>query len=642
MAHVKQIFDKNFLEYASYVIKDRAIPDIEDGLKPVQRRILYTLYRMDDGTMHKVAAVVGQTMFLHPHGDASIGEALVNLANKDLFISKQGNFGNIATGDPPAAARYIECGLLPFAKDLLFKDEITEFVSSYDGKLQEPVTLPVKIPLVLMLGAEGIAVGMSTKILPHNFIEALDAVRKALKGEAFTLYPDFPLGGLVDCSAYNDGLGKVTARAKLNLSDPKRIVIEELPFGVTVESMIKSVEDAAKKGKIKIGGISDYTAENVEIVIDLPRGIYAQDVEEALYAFTSCEVSINVNCLVIKDRKPCVLKVSEVIHYSAGRLLKLLGTELALEKERLEEKIRARTLDRIFIEERIYKHIEEEKTAAAIDRVIKEGFAPFEGKEFTGPLSKDDIERLLQIPIRRISLFDIEKNRKELQQMTRRVKEIGRLAADLVGYAYSYLSDLIEAHRERFPRKTTVTAFKKVDVREAAIRNLKLRFDAATGYLGYGMSRGDIIAEVSVYDRVLLIRGDTSYQVIEVPEKLFVGKDLLFAGLAEKELLENTVYNVVYRNTENKFGYVKRFKITQFISGRLYKSFLPENSELLAFAVGSNLLIEPEFAQKSLLKNEHFAVNDYLVKGVQAGGVRLKPKEILKAKFVAKTDVRRP
>ncbi|MCL2519438.1 MAG: DNA topoisomerase IV subunit A [Spirochaetaceae bacterium] len=634
MAYVKQIFDKNFLEYASYVIKDRAIPDIEDGLKPVQRRILYTLYRMDDGTMHKVAAAVGQTMFLHPHGDASINEALVNLANKDIFMQKQGNFGNIATGDPAAAARYIECALLPFAKNLFFKDEITEFVPSYDGKMKEPVTLPVKIPLVLMIGAEGIAVGMSTKILPHNFIEVLKAVRCALKGEEFTLYPDFPLGGLVDPAGYNDGLGKVIVRAKLDLSDNKRIVIRELPFGVTVETMIKSIEEAAKKNKIKIAGIGDFTAENVEIAIDLPRGVYAADVEEALYAFTHCEVSISVNCLVIKDRKPEVIPVSNIIHYHAERLVSLLKLELELEKSELLAKVRNRTLDRIFIEERIYKQIEEQKSAAAIEKAIVAGFEPYVGKEFEGELSKEDIDRLLQIPIRRISLFDIEKNRKELTAMLKRVKEIDKLLANLTAYASDYLTNLIEEHKESFPRRAGIASFKKVDVREAAQRNLKLRFDKESGYLGYNVSGGELIAEVSSYDRVLVMRADTSYQVLEVPEKSFVGKDPITITLADKEELEKTIYNIVYKNDETGFPYIKRFKITTYLTGKIYTHILPEGCSLLAFGKGNDLVIIPQFAQKQLLKEEKYAVKDYLVKGVTAGGVRLKAKEAVGAKFI--------
>lgn len=634
MAHVKDIFDKNFLEYASYVIKDRAIPDIDDGLKPVQRRILYTLYKMDDGTFHKVAAVVGHTMFLHPHGDASIYEALVNLANRDLFIDKQGNFGNILTGDPPAAARYIECSLLPFAKEMLFNDDLTEFVSSYDGKMQEPVVLPCKMPLILILGAEGIAVGMSTKILPHNVIEVLDAVRKNLRGETFSLCPDFPTAGLVDISQYQDGIGRVITRARFDLSDPKRIVIRELPFGSTVESLIQSIEDAAKKGKLKVGGINDFTSEKVEIEIELPRGVYAKDVIDALYAFTNCETSITVNCLMIKDRKPQILTLTEVIHYHTQRLCELLKQELTNEKNDLLYKVRRRTLERIFIEERIYKQIEELKTATAIQKRVKEDLLPFGDKEFTLPLDENDIEHLLQLPIRRISLFDIEKNRQDLAEMMKRVQAIDKALSDIVGYACAYLDKMLKTYREQFPRRTEIANFKKVDVREAALRNLKLRFDKTTGYLGYEISNGDLVGDVSIYDRALVIRGDASYQIYEVPNKMFVGQDALYVTLADKDQLEKIIFNIVYRDATNNYGYIKRFKIVQFLTNRLYTHILPESAQLLAFAVGDNVSVLPEFTQKTLIKEESFPVKNYLIKGVQAQGVRLKSKEILSAEFI--------
>ncbi|MGL4523998.1 MAG: DNA topoisomerase IV subunit A [Spirochaetia bacterium] len=634
MAHIKDIFDRNFLEYASYVIKDRAIPDIEDGLKPVQRRILYTLHKMDDGTFHKVAAVVGQTMFLHPHGDSSIYEALVNLANRELFISKQGNFGNIFTGDPPAAARYIECSLLPFAKEILFNDNLTDFTPSYDGKMKEPVVLPCKIPLILILGAEGIAVGMSTRILPHNTAEVLDAVRKCLAGEEFALYPDFPTAGFVDVSQYQDGLGRITTRAKLDLSDSKKILITELPFGATVESLIQSIEDAAKKGKLKIGSINDFTTEHVEIEIELPRGVYAKDVEDALYAFTSCESSITVNCLMIKDRKPKVLPITQVIQYHAQHLCDLLKRELTFEKNELLAKVRRRTLERIFIEERIYKMIEELKTSPAIVGAVKDGLTPFGGKEFELPIQDQDIEHLLTLPIRRISLFDIEKNRKELTEMQKRIKAINKALSDMVAYACDYLDETLTKYRDQFPRRTSLANFKRVDVREAALRNLKLRFDKATGYLGYEVSSGEIISEVSIYDRVLVLREDMTYQVYEVPTKMFVGKGAFYIALADKDELEKVIFNIVYLDPANNFGYIKRFKITQFLTNKMYSHILPEGTKLLAFCLGNEMAISPEFAQKSLIKEEVFRVDSYLIKGVQAQGVRIKPKEMISAKFV--------
>ena len=357
MAYIKNLFDRNFLEYASYVIKDRAIPDLEDGLKPVQRRILHSLFEMDDGKFHKVANVVGHCMQYHPHGEASIGQALVVLANKGFFIERQGNFGNIHTGDDAAAPRYIECRATPLANDIFYYPKLTPYADSYDGRKKEPVLFPAKIPVILVIGAEGIAVGMSTKILPHNAIEVLEAEKACLAGKKFELYPDFPTGGLVDVSEYREGNGKVLVRAKLDTSDPKRILIKELPFGSTTESIIASIEAAAKTGRIKIQGISDFTADKVEIEIKLARGVYSQETVDALFAFTECEQSISVNLLVIKDGYPEVMTVSEVIKYHAKQLVKILTRELELEKQELLDKLHLRTLERIFIEERIYKNI---------------------------------------------------------------------------------------------------------------------------------------------------------------------------------------------------------------------------------------------------------------------------------------------
>ncbi|HBO35699.1 MAG TPA: DNA topoisomerase IV subunit A, partial [Sphaerochaeta sp.] len=363
MTQAHSIFKQNFLEYASYVIKERAIPDLVDGFKPVQRRIIHTLFEMDDGKFHKVANVVGWAMRYHPHGDSSIYEALVNLANCDLFIERQGNFGNTLTGDSAAAARYIECRLLPFAKKVLYNPELTEFVDSYDGRNKEPVTFPAKIPVVLIQGVSGIAVGMSTYILPHNPLEVLDAMAASLKGESYQLYPDFLGGGIVDVEDYRDGKGSVSVRAKLNTSDPKRIIIEELPYGTTSEAMIRSVEEAAKKGKLKISSINDYTAEKVNIEINLARNTYAQEIVDALYAYTDCETKLSINPLVIRDNVPTIMGIHEILDWHARHLVVVLKAELELEKGHLLDKLHARTLERIFIEERIYKRIEQKKSA---------------------------------------------------------------------------------------------------------------------------------------------------------------------------------------------------------------------------------------------------------------------------------------
>ena len=362
MAYVKNLFDSNFIQYASYVIRDRAIPEIIDGLKPVQRRILHTLLEKDDGRLTKVAKVCGDVATYHPHGDASIYTALVNLANKEIFIDKQGNYGNMYTGDGPAAPRYIECRLRPVTRDILYNPKITQYVPSYDGRAKEPVCFRAKLPLVLIMGAEGIAVGMSTQILSHNVHEVIEAEKKCLRGEPFQLFPDFQTGGLIDCSEYKDGLGKIVTRARMDTSDEKRIVITELPYGCTTESLMDSIEKAARTGKVKIASINDFTSATVNVEIKLPRGVYVKDVVDSLYAFTDCEKTVYCNLLVIKDNMPVQMTVTEVIEYHSKQLLGILKEELEVERAELMEKLHLRTLERIFIEERIYKSIEQMKT----------------------------------------------------------------------------------------------------------------------------------------------------------------------------------------------------------------------------------------------------------------------------------------
>ena len=635
MAYVQKLFDSNFMEYASYVIKDRAIPNIEDGFKPVQRRILHSLFEMDDGKFHKVANVVGHCMKYHPHGDASIYSALVVLANKDLFIEKQGNFGNIYTGDPASAARYIECRLLPLAKKVLYFPEITDYDDSYDGRNREPLIFPAKIPVVLIQGTEGIAVGMSTRILPHNFVEVLEALKAALKGEKKTLYPDFPTGGIIDVTDYQDGMGKVLVRAKLDTSDPKRIVVRELPFGTTSDTLIASVENAARKGKLKIGSISDYTAENVEIEIKLARGVHTQEVLDALYAFTDCETSISVNSLVIIDNKPVLVPISKIIEFHAGFIIKVLKAELKIEEGRLKDKIHARTLERIFIEERIYKRIEDKKTQSGVMKAVHTGLEPFQD-EIRREVTDEDVERLLKIPIRRISLYDIEKARRELQELDARLKEVRANLKDLTGYALGFLDRLIEDHGSAYPRLSTIKSFEKVDVREAAQRDLDLRYDPDTGYLGYGIKTGKVMFQVSPYDRVLVIRKNGSYSVIDVPERLFVDKGMLCCVLAEKERLAKLVFTVLYVDKATRYAYIKRCRIEQYILNKGY-TLIPEDALGIKLTtqrekVGVQVSYKPKPRMKIL--EETFPLEDFVVKGVKAGGVRLAAKEVRSAKFV--------
>ncbi len=633
MAYVNKLFNENFLEYASYVIKDRAIPNLDDGFKPVQRRILHSLFEMDDGKFHKVANVVGHCMKYHPHGDASIYSALVVLANKELFVDKQGNFGNIFTGDEASAARYIECRLLPLAKEVLYNPEITEYEDSYDGRNKEPRVFPAKIPIPLIMGTEGIAVGMATKILPHNFVEVLDAVAAALQGEQHLLFPDFPTGGLADVSEYEEGMGKVLVRAKLDTSDPKRIIIRDLPYGSTTDSLINSIESAAKKNKIKISSINDFTTENVEIEIKLARGVRTQETVDALYAFTDCETSISVNMLVIKDNQPVQMTVSSVIQHYAGRLKSVLEAELKLEQNQLRDKLHARTLEQIFIEERIYKRIEEMKTRESVVKAVIDGFKPF-ARKIKREVTEEDVERLLKIPIRRISLYDINKAKKEMEEIEKRLKEIAHHLRYLNQYAIDYISGVADQYRTQFVRKTEIISFEKVDAREAAQRNLKLKYDRDTGYLGYEVY-GNVLFDVSQYDRVLVIRKSGAYSVMDVPEKTFVDKGMLYCGLADKDTLKNTVFTVVYRNDKNGYPFIKRCKIEQFILNKGY-SIIPDNCTPLKLTTEEDLDLDVSYKPKPRLRvlEEQFSIKDFLVKGVRASGVRLANKEVKSAKFV--------
>lgn len=640
MSQVNHLFDENFLEYASYVIKDRAIPHIIDGMKPVQRRIIQSLFDKDDGKFHKVANIVGHCMQYHPHGDASIYAALVNLANKDLFIDKQGNFGNLYTGDPASASRYIECRLLPLAKVLLYNPELTEYVDSYDGRKQEPVVLPCKIPLLLINGTEGIAVGMATKILSHNFIEVLEALRSCLLDEPFELLPDFHTGGYVDVREYQQGNGKVLARAKLDTSDSKRIVIRELPFGQTTESLIASIEQAARKNKIKVGSITDFTAETVEIEVKLPRGVHADDVKDSLYAFTECETSISVNMLVIEDEKPVIYTTERVIQFHKINLMALLKKELELEARHLKEDVHARTLERIFIEERLYKPLEEIDNKVAITKSVFDGLAPFQA-EIGQPVTAEDVERLLRIPIRRISLYDLQKMLDEIKKIEKRLAEIRKHLKNLNVYAVAFLDKLIETYKQDFPRRTEITEINSVSVRQVVQRTLNLNYDSATGYLGYALTTGKLEATVSTYDKIIIIKKDGSYSVMNVPDKIFIGKNILYVGLADPEITKTVTFSLLYMNKETKFPYIKRFKITKFILNKDY-TLVPEGCKLLKLTAKDNVKAVVEFDQASLFKEigNEFNVSNYLVKGVKAQGVRIKNKPCTSAKFIKDTGVK--
>lgn len=630
MAFVKNLFDQNFIQYASYVIRDRAIPEIIDGFKPVQRRIIHTLIKTDDGRFTKVANVVGKVMAYHPHGDASIYTALVNLANKELFIDKQGNFGNLYTGDSASAGRYIECRLRSITKEILnINPAITEYVDTYDAREKEPVAFKAKLPLVLIMGAEGIAVGMSTQIMSHNIHEVIEAEKACLRGEKFQLFPDFATGGLIDCSEYKDGLGKIIARAKLDTSDEKKIIITELPYGSTSESLKESIEKAARNGKVKISSINDYTADKVNIEIKLPRGVYVKDVVDSLYAFTDCEKTVYCNLLVIKDNMPVQMTCTEVIQYHAKQLTQILHDELELEKAELFEKMHLRTLERIFIEERIYKAIEEMKTEAAVNKAVKDGFVPF-AAELIRPVNDRDIEHLLKIPIRRISLYDINKNRKEVQAINARIKEINKLLKHIVEYAISYL-DGIEAKLDpaMFKRMSTLTNIKTVDVKTVVKRDTPLKYNEKDGYLGTQVSGGVELMRITPFDRILYVRKSGIYSVTEAPDKVFVGPELRYCGFADKDSLSKILFTIIYRDPETQYAYVKRCKIAAYIMNRDY-FFAPDGMEVLHVDTRKNFTFELNYVKKPKMKvfTEKFKAQDYLEKGLKALGVRVTAKEV--------------
>ncbi|WP_288188350.1 DNA topoisomerase IV subunit A [uncultured Treponema sp.] len=643
MAFVKNLFDKNFIEYASYVIRDRAIPDLEDGLKPVQRRIMHTLFTIDDGRMHKVASVVGDCMKFHPHGDASIGGALVVLANKGIFIARQGNFGNMYTGDEASATRYIECCVHPIAKKFLYNPDITEYIPSYDGRNKEPVVFRAKIPVVLVGGAEGIAVGMSTKILPYNFKEVIDAEIKALRGEDFEIFPDVPTGGLIDVSNYNDGNGKIITRAKFDMSDEKRIVITELPVDTTSKDLLDSIDSAYKAGKIKISSVEDFTTDHCNIEIKLPRGVYAKDVEKALYAYTACEKSISCQMLVIKDNMPVAMTATEVIKYYAKKLTVIIKDELEFERASLTEELHARTLERIFIEERIYKKIEMMKTAESVNRAVKEGFVPFKN-ELVHEVSDDDVDRLLKIPIRRISLFDINKNKDQVAAINARLKEIARRLKHLTDCAVEYLDSVLEEMKnytaldpkkdpravdpKLMERQTTITSFSAVNAKEIVKRDIPLRYDDK-GYLGTSVSAGKELIKVTPYDRILIVRKSGIWSVCDVPDKLFVDTGMWFCNYADKDVIGKILFTIIYRDPKTKFCFIKRCRIAGWIMNRDY-SFVPDGMEVLHVDSRDKFKFTMRFVKKPRIKisEQEYKASSYEEKGLKANGVRLESREV--------------
>ncbi len=614
--------DTGFLEYASYVIRDRAIPNLADGLKPVQRRILWSLHEKDDGRFIKVANIVGYCMQYHPHGDASIGDALVVLTNKRYLIEGQGNYGNIHTGDPAAAPRYIECRLTELARTELFNDELTEFVPSYDGRAKEPVALPCRLPLTLMLGTEGIAVGLASRILPHNFPELLAAQIAILRNQPFKCLPDFPTGGLMDAREYADGKGTIQVRARIKAKDESTVVIKEIPPTTTTESLLSSIEEAVRKGKIKIKSINDYTAEDVEIEIKAPAGVTADQLIDALYAFTSCEVSISSRIIIIKNSRPVEMTVSEVLRENTAQLVALLQRELECKQRKLEDELHFRTLERIFIEERLYKKIEQCKTAEAVSAAVYEGFKPFR-KEMLRDLTDPDVERLLQVRIRRISLFDISKHREEMEKTRAELEETRKHLKNITKYAINHLEALLAKYGPLYPRLTKSSRHEEIDAREVAFKAFKVTYDRESGYVGYKVSGDEYKLDCTKFDRLLLLFKDGHYKVIELPEKLFVGPDLIYCALPDRD----RVFTLVY--TTREATYLKRFTFGGTILEKIYEC-IPEKARILFF--------EPDTPKQLYIRykpSPHQKINqqtcnpaDVAVKSAKTLGNQMSIKEI--------------
>lgn len=564
------LYKEWFLDYASYVILERAVPRIEDGLKPVQRRIMHSLKEMDDGRFNKVANVIGHSMQYHPHGDAAIGEAIVNMGQKDLLFDTQGNWGDVRTGDGAAAPRYIEVRLSKFALDVVYNPQTTEWQLSYDGRKKEPVTLPVKFPLVLAQGVEGIAVGLSTKILPHNFIELVKASIDVLKGKSPKLYPDFPTGGIADFSEYDQGYrgGKIKVRARIEILDKKTLVIKDIPFSTTTTSLIESIVKASEKGKIKVKQVVDNTAKDVAIVIHLQPGVSPEIAIDALYAFTDCEVSISPNACVIVDDKPQFMKVGEMLKINTAQTVTLLKKELEIRKAELMEKILFSSLEKIFIEKRIYRSIEEVETYEEVITTIDKGLKPYK-KQFYREITRDDILRLMEIRIKRISKYDSFKADELLRDLEKELKETIHHLKHLTEYAISYFQGLLDKYGKGRERRTEIRSFQSVTATEVIANNQKLYVNREDGFIGWGLRKDDFICDCSELDDVIVIRKDGKAVVKRIADRVFMGKDILYAGVWKKGD-ERMVYNMIYTDGASGKSFAKRFTVPGIIRDKEY------------------------------------------------------------------------
>ncbi len=589
LTRVSGMYKDWFLDYASYVILERAVPAIEDGFKPVQRRIMHSLKELDDGRYNKVANVVGHTMQYHPHGDASIADAMVQIGQKDLLIDTQGNWGNILTGDRAAASRYIEARLSKFALEVIFSPKITEWQMSYDGRKKEPVNLPVKFPLLLAQGAEGIAVGLSTRVLAHNFIELIDASIKHLKGQRFKIYPDFPTAGIIDVTNYNDGLrgGKIRVRAKISQLDKNTLVINEIPYGTNTGSLIESILKANEKGKIKIKKIEDNTAADVEILVHLPSGISPDRTIDALYAFTACESSISPLGCIIEDNKPLFIGVTEMLRRSTDSTVELLKQELEIQLKELEEQWHFASLERIFIENRIYRDIEEEETWEGVIAAIDKGLAPFT-KHLKRAVTEEDITRLTEIRIKRISKFDLDKAQQHLESLQDRIAEVKHHLANLIEFAINYFKNLKETYGKDRGRLTEIRVFDDIEATKVAIRNTKLYVNREEGFVGTSLKKDEYVTDCSDIDDIIMITSSGKMMVSKVDSKIFVGKGIIHVAVFKKKD-KRTTYNLVYKDGKGGATYIKRFNVTSITRDREYDLTTGKaGSQVLYFSANPN------------------------------------------------------
>lgn len=637
-----------FLDYASYVILERAVPAVEDGLKPVQRRILHSMKEMDDGRFNKVANIIGQSMQYHPHGDASIGDALVNLGQKDLLIETQGNWGDINTGDEAAAARYIEARLSKFALEVAFNEKTTEWALSYDGRKNEPVTLPMKFPLLLAQGAEGIAVGLATKILPHNFCELIDASIKHLRGKKFELNPDFQTGGMADTANYNEGKrgGKIRVRSRIEELDKKTLIIRDVPYGVTTVQLMDSIVKANDLGKIKIKKVTDRTSAAVEILIDLAPGISPDITIDALYAFTDCEVSISPNACVIVDHKPRFLGVHELLRISVDNTRELLKKELEIKLKELQDKWHYTSLERIFFEEKIYKELEKKhKEWEDVIEAISKAFQPF-SKQLKRAVTREDILKLTEKPVRRIYRLDIEELNAQIKKIEAEIKQVKHDLANLIDFAVAYYEGLLKKYGKGRERKTELRPFESIQAKQVAIANVKLYVNREDGFIGTGLKKDEFVTDCSDLDDIIAFTKAGKMKVVKVAEKVFIGKDIIHIALFKKND-ERTTYNMIYLDGKSKVSYAKRFNVTGVTREKEYDLTKgTENSKVHYLSVNPNgeaevvkIILTPGSSARNKELDFYFETLEIKNRGSMGNQVTKYPIKAVKVKEAGKATI---